>query len=636
MLDLIRRKAQSRLIQAIIIIIILVFIFWGVGTNQGSGTNAVALVNGESIIFADYQKEYDRMVTQLRDKFGGTIPKGLLEATNFKQQVIDQLIQTALMKQGAENIGLYVSDNELRQTIESMDAFQNNGAFDVKWYEEILTGSRLSVTNFEEGLRYDLLSAKIVDHLQRFGQVSENEITGLYKYNNDQIDLQYAKFAAADFKEKVTVNEDDLKTFFAENKESYNSLPQVKIKYIHLPLAGENLSASFSDDELLTKYQDNIVKYTNPERRHARHILIRSSESDPAEQISAKRDSLNDILNKARSGEDFSALAKQFSEDGSASRGGDLGFFAKGQMVKPFEDAVFALNEGEISDIIQTQFGFHLIKLEAIKESGITPFEEVKAEISASLQAEMGQTLAFQKANETYEQIILSGSIDKYAASKKTEANSSIGAITETNFFDQQDPPKELRTLPTLVNTAFTLKNGELSSIIDTGQGYAIVYVQDRKEPAPQDLSPVREQVVNDFVQKEARQLAKDSAEHFLAKLKEGADFTKEAADLQISIETTGFVSRTEYSASQLPAQILQQNFNLSKNNPYATEVADAGDIFFVIGYKDSQDSNQEQLNEEKDALIKQLTGEKANSLITAWVSYLREEADIKVYENML
>ncbi len=634
MLELLRRKAQSRFIQATIVIIILVFVFWGVGTNQGSSTTAVATVNGDSITYAEYQKEYDRIFTQLRDQFGGTIPKGLLEATDFKMMVINQLIQTTLMRQGAKNIGLYVSDKELRQTIEDMPAFQNDGVFDVKWYEEVLTGSRLSVVNFEEGMRYDLLSAKIVDHLKRFGQVSENELQDLYRYNYDQINLQYASFSANDFKDKVAISEENLEAFFEENRESYKSLPLVQIKYINLPFSDADLDANLSDEKLLQKYEENIASYTTPEQRQARHILIRSSNADMAEQILEKRDSLNNILEKARAGEDFRELAKQFSEDGSASQGGDLGFFSKGQMVKSFEDAVFSMNTGEISDIIQTQFGLHIIKLETIKESAVTPFIEVKDEIAASFQAEMGQTLVFQKANETYEKIILSGSIDKYAASLNTDGASA--KISETDFFSQQAPPEELWAMPALVNSAFTLKNGELSSILDTGKGYAIIYVQGRKEPAQQELNGVREQVSEDFVQKRTIQLAKDSAEQFLAKLQEGADFVEEAASQQITIKTTGFVSRADSLASPLPPQVLQKNFNLSESNTYGAEVTASGDTFYVVGYKDRQDSDKENLDNRKEALISQLAEEKATSLLAAWSSYLREEADITVNQKLL
>jgi peptidyl-prolyl cis-trans isomerase D len=638
MLDLLRRQAQSKFIQATIIIIILVFIFWGVGTNQGNGTNAVAQVNGESIPYSDYQKEYDRLFNQLREQFGGTIPKGLLETTNFKEQVVNKLIQTTLMRQGAQDIGLYVSDKELRQTIEDMEAFKNNGVFDVKWYEEVLTGSRLSVARFEEGMRYDLLSAKIIDHLQRFAQTSENELQDIYKYNYDRINLQYAAFSAADFKDKVPMDEDGLKAFFEKNKESYKSLPQVQIKYIHiLPLSGEGLGTGISDDELLREYNRNIEQYTIPEQRQVRHILLLTNDSDTPEQISEKRAAISTILEKAKAGEDFGELAKQFSEDGSAGRGGDLGFFSRGQMVKPFEDAAFSLNDGEISDIVQTQFGFHIIKLEAIKEGAVRPFDEAKGEIAASLQAKMGQTLVFQKANETYEKIILSGSIDKYAASLPEGGESGPGKITETGFFSQQDPPEKLRTLPALVNSAFTLKKGELSSIVDTGQGYAIVYVQDRKEPVQQKFDSVREQAREDFVKNESARLAKEAAERFLAKLQEGANFTEEAAAQKITVETTGFISRGDYSAAKLPPQVLQKNFNLSETSPYAAEVAETGDTLYVVAFKDKQNSDPNNLDETKqDALTRQLTEQKANSLLSAWAGYLREQADITVNEKLL
>ncbi len=637
MLALFRRKAQSKFIQATIVIIILVFIFWGVGTNQGSGNTAVATVNGESITYSNYQKEYDAMINKLRDQFGGNIPKGLLEATNFKYQVVNQLIQATLMRQGAQDIGLYVSNTELSQNIQDMEAFKNNGFFDVQWYEEVLTGSRMTVSQFEEGLRYDLLYAKIIDHLARFGQVSQNELMELYNYNYNQSNLQYATFRAADFKEKVNIEEDDLTAYFETNRDNYKSAPQIKIKYINLPLSGAGSDASFPDQEILQKYKANIAQYTHPEERQASHILIKSSDTDGAAQIAEKRSTLAEILEKARNGEDFGELAKLHSEDGSASRGGDLGFFARGRMVKPFEDAAFTMDQGDVSEIIQTQFGFHILKLTAIKPSAVTPMEEVRKEIAAALGVEKGKTLVFQKANETYESIILSGSLDNYAASaNKTEETGKGPTIIETNMFTQQDPPESLRALPSLVNTAFSLKNGELSSIIDTGDGYAIVYVQQREEPAPQKLADITDQVKEDLKNETSIKLAKEAATELLNRLKDGGNFDEETNNLQLTVETTGLVSRADSISSPLPQQILQQNFNLSESNHFAEDIAEAGDNFYVLAFKESKESDQSKFEEKKEELTGQLTQAKANTLLSAWVGYLQDEAEITTNETLL
>ena len=636
MLALLRRKSQSKFIQATIVVIILVFIFWGVGANQGNGRNDIATVNGQSIPLQDYQKEYDRMISSLRDQFGGSIPKGLLEATDFKKQVVNKLVQASLMRQGGKDVGLYVSDIELQENIQEMEAFKNNGVFDVDWYEQVLTGSRMTVPSFEASMRYDLLYAKIIDHLGRFGQVSDNEIAALFHYKFSQKSLQYVTLKAADFKEKVTVDDEKLAAYFKEHRDTYKSAPQVKLKYINIPTSGEGLSVTFSDDEILQSYKANIQRFTHPEERQASHILIKSGESDQPEQIAAKKKIIEDILLKAKGDEDFAELAKQFSEDGSASRGGDLGFFQKGQMVKPFEDAAYSLEEGGISDIVQTQFGFHILKLNKIKASGIRPLEEVQAQITAQLKKEKLGNIVFKKANETYEAIILSGSLNNYASKETATGEPQKLTISETEFFSQQDPPVALRTSPALVNAAFSMKKGELSSIIDTGQGYAIVFIEDRKKPVQEELANVREKVKGDFIAQESLKLAKTSAEELLKRLKNGADLTQEAETMKLTLETTNFVSRDTLSDSSLSPQIIQAHFNLSEANRYAEKVVPEGETFFVIAFKDSKEPDQDTFASKKEDLTRQLVQAKSETLLSAWVGYLREKADITVNEKLL
>jgi len=632
MLDFFRRQAQSKFFQITIVIIILVFIFWGVGANQGGGRNAIATVNDEPITLQDYQKEYDQMVTALRSQFGGTLPKGLLEATNFKQQVINKLIQATLMRQGGKDVGLYVSNQELQESIQEMEAFKNNGVFDVNWYKQVLTSSRMTVPSFEASMRYDLLYAKIIDHLGRFGQVSANETNALFHYEFNQKNIQYVTLKPVDFRNKVEVDDSKLAAFFADHKDAYKTEPKIKLRYINIPNSGAGIEVSFTDEEINRSYQANINRFRHQEEREVSHILIKSPKDASPEEAAAKRKIIEDILAQAKSGADFAELAKKYSEDSTAVRGGSLGFFSKGRMVKPFEDAAFALQEGAVSDVVQTQFGFHILKLNQIKASGTTPLEEVKDQIIAQLKSQKLKNIVFKKANDTYEAIILSGSLDNYAASDSPAKMT----ITETDFFSQQEPPKALQSMPPLMGTAFSMKKGELSSIIDTGQGYAIIYVADRLEPAPQELADIHDQVQNDYIKEESSAMAKAGAEEFLKKLKEGADFVKEAEAMKLNIATTGFVSRDKLAGTSLAPQILQDHFNLSAENRFSDKIVPDNGNFLVLAFKDSKEPAAELLESKEPELNRQIAKTKAETLLVAWVGYLREKADITINQEML
>ena len=186
-----------------------------------------------------------------------------------------------------------------------------------------------------------------------------------------------------------------------------------------------------SDEEVEAYYRQTFNRYSSPEQRSARHILFKTAEGESEEMLSEKYQRTEEVLDMARSGEDFAELAKQFSEGPTGPKGGDLGTFSRGRMVKPFEDAVFALSEGEISDVVETQFGFHIIKLEKIEPARIKSLDEVKGSIIATLQKQKSNDLAFTNATESYEQIILAGSLGKFS-------ENSGAKITQTEFFQRK------------------------------------------------------------------------------------------------------------------------------------------------------------------------------------------------------
>lgn len=635
MLGLFRRKAQSPTLQFTILIIILVFIFWGVGKNDTkTAQNAVATVNDEAISFRDYQKQYDQTVNSMRDQFGGSIPSGLLEQLNIKQQVVNKLVQSTLLRQGAKKIGLYVSDQELQNAIKEMAAFKNNGVFDVNQYEQILAGSRMTVSQFEDGMRYDLLSAKVLDHLGRFGHVSPAALKDIFNYQYRGIKLDYVTCTADAFKNKVEKTDALLTAFFEANKAKYQTAPQVKIKYLQFLFADFNKDSAPSDEDISKYYQSNIAKYTLPERRKARHILIKTAATDNAEQKTAKRSKIDEIAAKIKAGEDFAELAKKNSEDSSAKQGGDLGLFGRGQMIKPFEDTVFAMKEGQTSDVVETTFGLHLIKLEKIEAAKTQSLDEVKAAIATQLTTEASKNKSFQAANEAYEQIILAGSLNKYAETKS--AGEGNGKIITSELFSQEKPPKDLQSLPEVANAAFTINKGELSSIVECSQGYAIILVDDKIPPAQQELSAVRDKVEADLVADEALKLAKTTADALLAKVKAGAPLAQEAKGLALEVQSTPFISRANNSEAKLPAQIVQDSLGLSEQNPFLDKVASDNNTFYVVAYNASQEPDQTLFEGKKGELESKLADERKNDLVTAWIETLRQKAKISTNEKLL
>ena len=629
MLDFMRRKAQSTYIQATILIIILVFVFWGVGTSQKGGPDAIATVNGQSISAQEYQRNYNQTIGRYQEQFGGTLPAGLLEALNLKQQVLNQMIQEQVMQQGAKEAGLIVGSDEVRKVIQNMDAFREEGIFKLDRYKKLLASSKMTTTDFENNVRNDLLHTKILTHLSRFARISDSELKDRFAFDNDQLKLEYVAFSADGFRSSGPVGDEALNLFFEGRKQAYLTEPQVKLRYITFLNEQAMAGTQVSDQEIEQYYRMNPDRFSTPEQRQARHILLRSDAKDSGELQAAKRKKLEAILALAKAGKDFGQLAREHSEDASGKTGGDLGFFSKGQMVPPFAEAAFALKEGEISGVVETQFGLHLIKLEQIKPAQVTTLAAAREQIANEIKAQRGKDLTFQLANQAYEGIIQAGSLDKYA----TEA---AAPVQTTDYFTQSNLPAALAGPPALVKTIFALKKGELSSLLEINGGYAILYVDEVKEPQVPALAEVRARVEKDFLDEQAQAKAKDGAVALLAQAKKEGSLVAGAEKTRSRIQETSFFTRSQQADSGLPAPVAAQGLKLSSASPYPDEIAENGATFYVLRFKEDKPASEDVFAGRKEALRKMLTQEKQMQVMGSWLAYLQTRATITTDKKFL
>jgi peptidyl-prolyl cis-trans isomerase D len=636
MLDLLRNKAQSPFIQGTILIIVLVFVFWGVGSSYRGNLNAVATVNDEAISYEEFQKTYEQIATQYRDQFGGNLPKGLLDNLDLEGQTLDQLIQRTLLRQGAREMGIMVSDLEVQQAVEKMEAFRTDGIFNVEQYNSILRSSGMTPTSFEESMRNDLITGKVLANLSRFAKLTPLEVDEQFAFVNEEINIEYVAFSSTDFSEKVEPGEEELLSFYEETKDNYQTDPQVKLDFLLFPFDAD-VKPNISDEEIETFYRQNFNRYSLPEQRSARHILIKTSEEDSEDILSEKLQRAEQIVQLANSGEDFAELAKQYSEGPSGPRGGDLGSFTRGRMVKAFDDAVFAMNEGEISDIVETQFGFHIIKLEKVDQARIRTLEEVRDEISPILQKQRSSELAFNKATDAYENIILAGSLDKF-----TQQNNDI-TLEQTQFFPRKSPEKSgitggMITEPAFLNAAFSLNKGELSSLIETSKGYAIIFTADKKDPEVALLEDVKDRVKKDYIDDKSQVMAQEAAESMLSALnEEGAlDFVTEAAKHDKTPESSGYITRSGDKDSALPVQVSSKGFELSTVSPYPDEVVAANGKYYVFRITDKKSPASDLLSEKDDDFKNGLLERKKDALLSSWLAHMRGKAEIVINEQFL
>lgn len=631
MLQILRKKAQSTFIQIIVVIIALVFIFWGVGTNLNNNRQAALTVNGEEITFQQYQQAYDRAYQRLSDQFGGNVPKGLADSLGVKQQVINQLVQGALLRQGAEAMGIVVSNQEIRDTIQEMVQFQENGAFSMDRYKSILAANRMAPTKFEQSLRFDRLSEVAAREIGRFAATTTDfEIQEIYSQLNEKVAVDYVEFSAADFTDKVEMDDEKIADWFETVKDNYKTAPEVKLQYLAFTFDEVGSKIDIDDAAVDEYYENNIEEYKIPEKRKARHILFKASDNDSEEIHTEKLKKAEEIRQLALEGQDFAELAREYSEGPSKANGGDLGSFTRSQMVGPFAEAVFSMQPGDISDVVKTRFGYHVILLEDIEPPLTTPKANVHDEIVKTLQDKQAESLTFQVANEAYEAIISSGSLTAYG-----EAHPEA-TIQESDFFTNETAPEVLKKDDAFLGKAFELSTGELSSLIKGSTGYAILFVEDRKAPVVPPLAEVKEKVMENYRQTQSIELAKEAAQKILDDAKASGDFAQTAVGQELSLKDSGMLAQNNQSQdTEFPAELTATAFQLSTSNPLPEKIGEVGDNFYVYAFKNREVPTMPEDDTEMERYKQSLLRFKQQQLVASWLRHMEIGAEVTKHQSL-
>ena len=630
MLQILRNKSQSIFIQIIVVIIALVFVFMGAGSMMNN-RDAAIVVNDKEISFEQYQRAYERAYQNLANQFGGNVPKGIAEALGLKGQVINQLVQAELLRQGSDQMGVHLSDLEIRQTIQTMSQFQKDGKFNKETYNNVLKANRLSPSKFEANMHFDMVTEKTARLIGGFSNsATDFEVRDIYNQINDSVSVNYVQFSPESYINTVIVNDEELSEWFETKKTEYQTAPQVKLSYLAYNYDTVGAKIEIDETSISNFYTNNISLYTTPEKRHVRHILLKAN-SDDSPAIHAEKKALAEKVRQlAINGDDFVALAVQYSEGPSKMNGGDLGFFEKGAMVPAFDEAVFQMELGNISDVVKTKFGYHVIKVEEIQAESILTLEDAKEKIVLALQRQQAQSLASQLAHSAYEGIISAGSLKAYV-----EKNQDA-PLTTTDFFSRESAPVELKQDQAFLNSAFELNKAELSSLVQTSNGYAIIFAEDTQAPQAQDLDTVKEEATEAFKIFLSNSKAKTKAGDFLQALKTDGDmdFSAIAAAHGLESKTTDYLKRQNNSDSDFPAGLVDQIFLLSPDNPLPEEVANSDSSFYVFSYSDRK--TPEGFDEtEKEKYQSSILLNKRQMILAAWLAHQQSNSVVSTHETL-
>lgn len=529
MLEFIR--AHKRLTQILLLLFIIPsFAFVGLEgySRFGTDSNVVAKVAGYSITKEELEAAQRQQMDRFREMLGTQFDQKMLDTPEMRQSVLDKLIAQRALLGELSSKNLSVSDQAVQQAILSMPGLTTaDGKFDNERYKSLLAAQGLTPTGYEASLRQDLALQQLNNAIQSSAFASKAVVARLSGIAAQQREIQQLDFKPADFISKVNVTDEMLRSYYKANSAQYAIPEQLKIEYVILNNAAVASQVSITDADIKAYYEQNAKRYTVDEQRRASHILIAvKKDSAPADVAAAKAKAENLLIQLRKNPAEFAKLAKENSQDpGSAERGGDLDFFSHGMMVKPFEDAAYKLKQDEISDIVQSDFGFHIIKVTAIKPASVKSLDEAKAEITAEITKQLAAKKYAEMAevfsNTIYEQAdSLKPVADKLKLTVETASNvtrESVGTAAGNAVLNN---PKFLQAL--FSDEAIKRKhNTEAVEIAPNTliSGRVIEY----KPVSQRTFDDVRASVLERVTQIEARNLARKAGESKLASLQKSA-----------------------------------------------------------------------------------------------------------------
>lgn len=623
MFDIIRENASSWGIKLVFGVIILVFVFWGVGGYGPSRGGAIATVNGEEITIAEFQEAYKRQVAELERRFPGADAE-LFAAMDIKNQVLAGLVDTVLMDSEAERLGIVVSDADLRRSIARIEAFRNEaGSFDKDQYRAVLAANGLTPDFFEAEQRTMLTREMLLNYAALPATVSEGEARGLFEWASRTVTAEYLEFPTAEYMQRVQVSDEEMRAFYDENSDLFRVPEKITISYLHFS-PGEMAAPESVNQRQVVDHYDAVKdsRYRHGPMVDASHILIRVDEGASEDELEQARARAAELAQKATP-DNFAQLAAEHSEGPSAPEGGDLGSFERGQMVPDFEEAAFALNEGQISEPVRTRFGFHIIHVKEKRPAGVLPLEDVEADIRAELSRDSGA----QQANDRMD-----------AATDMINAGTALEEIAETldmtvrisAAFGRQSAPAGLSLPPDTTDALFALVEGEATELpLETGDGYLLARLESRSEASVRPFDEVEGTVSARVKRQKASQMARTAAAEVLERLQKPATEAKTLAAHKDKLDTTQpFTRQGNLPSLGANPQMVEAAFAAEPGQwleaPYQSPQG-----WYVLRVTATEVPSEDQWQLARQQWTAELKNRKTEELQSALISTLRQNAEV-------
>jgi peptidyl-prolyl cis-trans isomerase D len=591
-------------------------------------TDRVARVGSRAITTGEFRQRYQIQLQGYASAYGGTITDETLKQLRVDQQILQQMIDERAQLAEADRLGIAVGNQEVRARILAMPALQENGQFiGEARYRQLLSLQRPPVTppDFEEQIRNALVLEKLRATLTSWITVSEPEVDREYRRRNEKVKLEVIAIPMDKFKDQITVSDAELASTFAAATEKYRIGEKRKIRYLLMDVEAAKAKAPVTDAQVEAEYNRRLPDYTVQEQVKASHILLRT-EGKKEEEVRARAE---DVLKQARAGGDFAQLAKKYSDDESnRDQGGDLDYFTRGKMVPEFEDAAFKLESGQISDLVKTPFGFHIIKIVDKKAGSVKPLTEVRQQLLDQLKYDAAERQVTELAQK------LAGEV-KSPADLERVAKAQGLMLQETALFGRTDLVPGLGLAPAVAQRAFELGDNEVSGAVRASRGEVLFTVTGKQASYLPKLDEVKDKVREDVIRQKAGDLVKQRATELAAALQKAPDFTKAAKAAGFDTQTTELVARETPLPGLGPSAAADQvAFSLpvgGVSQPIPTDNA-----YGIIKVLDRQNLKTEELGAAKDKFREELLNDRRGRFFASYMDRAKQKLRIEVDQDAL
>jgi len=629
MLPYLRKYSRSRVLYGFLA---AVFIAWGVGTVGSARIDVIARVHGEPITRRQLERTIGLVQRRYDELAQGRLTPDLAKSLDIPGKALDELISAALLEHEAARLGITPSEDEVLLAITQMPELQQNGTFDRARLQAFLEQER-DRGEFERDVHRQLLFQRLESLAADGVQVSDAELEERYKLDHERVRLAFVRISAKELEAGITLGDEDLTRFHQEQGERYRVPTRLRARYVAYRASEIAPSVELTEKDVATWYEANSdQRFMLPERIRARHIVVKAAPDAAETAREAARKKAEEILAEVRGG-DFAEIAKKRSEDkATAASGGDLGVVARGKLAPALDAAAWALEAGQVSELVESPDGFEIVKVEERLEAGPKPLEEVRGEVEKALRMERAYESARAEAEADRREIVNGTPFADAVAPRKVE---------ETPPFLDGGPVAGIGRVPEFTETAFGLGDGEVSDLVETADTVYLLSPFGREESHVAPLDEVRARVEGDLRQSRAAAAAKERAEQLLTRAKEiGLDRAAEEAKLRVQ-ETEPFDRRTpSIPPLGFAPEVHDAAFTLTAEAPLGTQVYDVSGDAVVIASRERLPADVAGFAEDKDALRKQLLAQRRDAAFESFVSYLKEraqrEGEISVRQDAL